>query len=410
MRFKTGKIILITLLLISSVNSHSIDTAEEEAYCIQLGFKKKTADFGECVIEFLGRINKQNRRFFNLEVDSSPIDKEGFISLKIKSSNELSSLLINGDEQGASKKGTYNIKKFIRTGLESKLTIVATDSNGNIETKIITTQRVNSTSINPDFFLKPEKIKPAKPQDAVAIIIGIQNYKRIAKADFANNDAQAFYDYAVRALGVSQDNIKLLIDSEADEVGIIQSMKNWLPLHVKSDKTKIYVFYSGHGLPSPDGKLLYLLPQGVDKDLLERTAINQQEIITSLQASKPKSVTMFIDSCYSGLSRTGETLLASARPISLKSKDIGYPPEFTVITASSNDQISSSSPELQHGIFSFYLMKGMEGDADINNDGQITAGEMQRYVSDKVSRQAMSMNRKQDTQLIGEPNKVLLTK
>ena len=112
MRFKTGKIILITLLLISSVNSHSIDTAEEEAYCIQLGFKKKTADFGECVIEFLGRINKQNRRFFNLEVDSSPIDKEGFISLKIKSSNELSSLLINGDEQGASKKGTYNIKKF----------------------------------------------------------------------------------------------------------------------------------------------------------------------------------------------------------------------------------------------------------------------------------------------------------
>ena len=52
----------------------------------------------------------------------------------------------------------------------------------------------------------------------------------------------------------------------------------------------------------------------------------------------------------------------------------------------------------------------MEGDADINNDGQITAGEMQRYVSDKVSRQAMSMNRKQDTQLIGEPNKVLLTK
>ena len=410
MRFTTSKIVLAIIFFISSVNSYSIDTADEEIYCTQIGFKKRTPDFGECVIEFLGRVNKQNRRFFNLEVDSSPIDQDGFISLIIKSSSRLSSLLINGEEQGASNNGTYNIKKFIRIGFESKLTIVGTDANGNIETKIISAHRNSNLSINSELSLKPEKIKATKPQDAVAIIIGIQNYKRIVKADFANNDAQVFYDYAVRALGVSHENIKLLIDSDADEVGIIQSMKNWLPLHVKSEKTKIYVFYSGHGLPSPDGKSLYLLPQGVDKDLLERTAINQQEIISALQASKPRSVTIFIDSCYSGLSRTGETLLASARPISLKSKEIGYPPEFTVISASSPDQISSSSPELQHGIFSFYLMKGMEGDADINKDGKITAGEMQQYVSDKVQRQAMSMNRKQEPQLIGDANRVLVTR
>jgi hypothetical protein len=410
MRFKTSKVILFIALLLFSAYSFSIDTADEETYCSQIGFKKKSTEFGECVLEFLGRINKQNRRFFNFEVDSSPIDKEGFLSLNIKSSNRLTSLLINGEEQGPSNNGTYNIKKFIRNGLGSKLTIVGTDTNGNIETKIITPYRENSTTINSELSLKPEKIKATKSQDAVAIIIGIQNYKRIVKADFANNDAQVFYDYAVRALGINQENIKLLIDSDADEVGIIQSMRNWLPLHVKSDKTKIYVFYSGHGLPSPDGKSLYLLPQGVDKDLLERTAISQQEIISSLQASKPKSVTMFIDSCYSGLSRTGETLLASARPISLKSKEIGYPTEFTVISASSPDQISSSSPELQHGIFSFYLMKGMEGDADINKDGKITAGEMQQYVSDKVQRQAMSMNRKQEPQLIGDANRVLVTR
>ncbi len=72
------------------------------------------------------------------------------------------------------------------------------------------------------------------------------------------------------------------------------------------------------------------------------------------------------------------------------------------------NQISSCSPELQHGIFSFYLMKGMEGDADVNNDGKITAGEMQQYVSDKVQRQAMSMNRKQEPQLVGDANRVLV--
>ena len=53
-------------------------------------------------------------------------------------------------------------------------------------------------------------------------------------------------------------------------------------------------------------------------------------------------------------------------------------------------------------------MKGMEGDADGNKDGKITAGEMQEYLSDKVSRQAMSINRKQDTQLVGDPSRVLV--
>lgn len=79
-----------------------------------------------------------------------------------------------------------------------------------------------------------------------------------------------------------------------------------------------------------------------------------------------------------------------------------------VIKASANDQISSSSPELKHGIYSFYLMKGMEGDADTNKDGKITLGEMQGFLAENVGRQAGMMNRKQETQLSGDPSKVLV--
>ena len=117
-----------------------------------------------------------------------------------------------------------------------------------------------------------------------------------------------------------------------------------------------------------------------------------------------------LDACYSGQTRGGETLLASAKPLALKTDANVFPSNFTVISASANDQISRSSPELKHGIFSFYLMKGMEGDADGNKDGKITAGEMQEYLSDKVSRQAMSMSRKQDTQFVGDPSRVLVDK
>ena len=174
--------------------------------------------------------------------------------------------------------------------------------------------------------------------------------------------------------------------------------------------TDVYVYYSGHGLPAEDGQGLYLLPQRAHRDLIEKTAISQREINGFIQAAKPKSVTIFLDSCYSGLARTGETLLASARPVALKTDKKIFPDEFTVITASQADQISSSSPDLKHGIFSYYLMRGMEGDADANRDGKITVGEMHSYLSEQVTRKAGMMNRRQDPQLVGDANRVLVEK
>ena len=336
-------------------------------------------------------------------------DANGVVIISVRTNAEISSLKINGEEQGGRPDGNYTIKKVARISKDTDYVITAVDNNGNTDTTTITVARQAVTqSSNQSAFLKPESIKRAPARDAVAIIIGIQNYKRAPKAEFANNDAKEFHEYAIRGLGIKPENIKLLVDEDADEVNIVKAFENWLPLQVNKGKTDVYVFYSGHGLPSNDGKSLYFLPHGVDKELLSRTAVGLAEVVSALVASKPKTVTMFIDACYSGQTRGGETLLASAKPIALKTDANAFPSNFTVITASANDQISSSSPELKHGIFSFYLMKGMEGDADGNKDGKITAGEMQEYLSDKVSRQAMSMSRKQDTQLVGDANRVLM--
>ena len=371
---------------------------------------KKTGEVQETPSTSTPQIEKSSPKL-RLQVETNPPDLNGAVVFTIHTNADTSSLKVNGEEQGGKPDGTYVIKKVARVGQDTDYVITAIDTNGNIDSTTITVARQSiSQSPNQSSVLKPEGIKRSSTRDAVAIIIGIQNYKRVPKAEFANSDAKDFYEYAIRAFGIKPENIKLLLDEDADDVNIVKAFENWLPLQVNKSKTDVYVFYSGHGLPSTDGQSLYFLPYGVDKDLLSRTAIGQKEVVAALIASKPKSVTMFIDSCYSGQTRGGETLLASAKPLTLKAIANVYPSNFTVITASSNDQISSSSVELKHGIFSFYLMKGMEGDADGNKDGKITAGEMQDYLSDKVSRQAMSMNRKQDTQLIGEPNKVLLTK
>jgi hypothetical protein len=343
----------------------------------------------------------------NLQINHTQPNNDGLFFINIKTNADTASLQIDGKEEGGKTDGNYTLKRIARAGQSSSFKIVATDIYGNTDTKTINVTRAISEAKASYADLNPTNIKRRSDRDAVAIIIGISDYKNLPKADFANDDARVFYDYAIRALSIKPDNIKLLVDGDASEVGIYKAFKTWLPSKVRSS-TDVYVFYSGHGLPTSDGKGLYLLPQLTDRDLISKTAIQMQEVISDIQSTKPKSVTLFLDACYSGQSRTGETLIASARPISIRSESRIFPDNFTVITASQNDQISSSNPDLKHGIFSYYLMRGMEGDADTDKDGKITLGEMQSYLVENVGRQAGMMNRKQEPQLIGDTNRVLV--
>ena len=343
-----------------------------------------------------------------IQASASQPDAYGEFTITIRTNADTSSLKLNGDELGGKADGVYTAKRVARAGQETKFTVVARDLYGNTDTKVLTVSRPLSEAKETFAQLNATNLRPQRGRDAVAIIIGIQDYQRVPKAEFAKDDAQAFYDYALR-LGIRQDNINMMLDSKADDVSIVKAFKNWLPSRVTKDKTDVYVFFSGHGLPSDDGKL-YLLPYGVDKDLLERTAVAQKEVVNLLQAARPKSVTMFIDSCYSGQTRGGEQLLASARPVSIMVSEKAYPDNFTVMSASASSQISSSSRDLGHGIFSYYLMKGLEGDADDNKDGTITIGKLQSYLSEKVPRHAMKMNRTQEPQLVGDSARVLVSK
>ncbi len=343
----------------------------------------------------------------NLQINHTQPNSDGLFFIDIKTNTDTASLQIDGKEEGGKSDGNYTLKRIARAGQSSSFKIVATDIYGNTDTKIINVTRTISEAKAIYADLNPTNIKRKLDRDAVAIIIGIADYKNLPKADFANDDARVFYDYALRALSIKPDNIKLLVDGDAGEVAIYKAFKTWLPSKVRSS-TDVYVFYSGHGLPTSDGKGLYLLPQQTDRDLISKTAIQMQEVISDIQSTKPNSVTLFLDACYSGQSRTGETLIASARPISIRSESRIFPENFTVITASQNDQISSSNPDLKHGIFSYYLMRGMEGEADTDKDGKITLGEMQSYLVENVGRQAGMMNRKQEPQLIGDANRVLV--
>ena len=118
---------------------------------------------------------------------------------------------------------------------------------------------------------------------------------------------------------------------------------------------------------------------------------------------------MFFDTCYSGQTRNEETLVASLRPVRIVADDQEIPNNFTIFTASANDQTSGSIEEAKHGMFSYYLMKGMEGEADENKDNKISNGELIVYIQNNVSKVAFSQNREQEPNLSGDKDKVLFT-
>ena len=342
-------------------------------------------------------------------VKPSAIDQDGKLTIDVQSSNKLVSLKINGRDEGESPAGNRIIPRAVSVGTR-KFKIELLDECGQTSQQEISVTREITVVAETLPSLNPSAIKVSKPRDAIALIIGIENYKNAPKAEFAESDASLFYDYARKALGVPENRIKLLQGTNAGKLDILKQLKTWMAAQVNAGTTDIYVFYSGHGLASADGKTSYILPYDADTALLDESSIRLNDFITSLEGNKPKSVTLFMDSCYSGQGKNGTTLLASARPLSINATKPLLSANVTILTSAAGDQIAISAPEIKHGLFSYFLMRGMEGAADTNRDGNISMQELHQYVSLNVAREATLRGKQQSPTLQGSGEIILVGK
>ena len=288
-----------------------------------------------------------------------------------------------------------------------ELKIVAFDKHGNkSEVNVNVTQQITEEIINLAK-LNPLSVRGKLNVNAVALIIGVEKYENTFDAQFAVNDAKVFKGFANKALGVPINNIKVLTNEEASRINTKKALLKWLPKRLKEEKTDVYLFYSGHGLASPEEQNLYLLPYEGDPEFLDYSSLTRKEIFNDINNLNPRSVTVFLDTCYSGETRDEEVLLASAKPIFIEAEEEEIPAKFTVFTASANNQIASSFKEAEHGLFSYFMMQGLEGKADTNNDKQITANELFAYLSSNVSKQAETIGREQQPQLLGGTDRII---
>ena len=299
---------------------------------------------------------------------------------------------------------SFTIKGSTSVG-KNILKIVAFDLWGNETRKSITVERVIQTVSNDNSFekLKPETLETKRNKNRIALIIGMEEYENMSSANYAQRDAELFIDYVQAAFGVTQSNIKYFINADTK---IKFDIKRWLKKNVRKN-TEVYVYFSGHGMALNNGQDLYLLTNDTQPDFVEETAFNRNEIFNDIAQYNPKSVIAFLDTCYSGAGRAdGEMLLAMAKGlVVVDEQQQQLPDNFTLFTAASAQESAWSLPEAQHGTFSYFLMKGMEGAADLNGDKKLTNGELQEYLLDNVGRYAQQP---QTPQMIGDPDQVLV--
>jgi len=242
-------------------------------------------------------------------------------------------------------------------------------------------------------------------ENAIAIILGVEKYRSIQNVPFAKRDAHWFKEYAVNLFGVPENKNNLYFKTDAEvtkaEFEKLFSDNGWLSRRVNKN-SDIYIYYAGHGGPDINDKTPYLIPYDGDPNYPTQTGFPVNRLYEELAKLDVHSITVFIDACFSGGTRENKMIFADARPVHITVENPAVLSEvLTVFTASSGDQISSSYPEKNHGLFTYYLLKGFKGEGDLNNDNQITVEEMETYLQTNVSRTAGMLDREQTPQVIG---------
>lgn len=237
-----------------------------------------------------------------------------------------------------------------------------------------------------------------RPND-FAMAVGIDGYSNgIPSAEFAEWDALAAKNHFL-ALGVPQRNIKYLIGSQATRANLEAYIEDWLPRNVKDD-SRVFFYFSGHGAPDPTAGQAYILPWDGNPNYLKRTAYPLKRLYAQLNALKAKQVIVALDSCFSGSG--GRSVLAQgARPL-VTQVDTAVAPggKVTVFAASAPNEITATLQEQGHGLFTYYFLKGLGGEAK-DASGAVTFKGLYEYLKPKVQDAASRQNRDQTPVLEG---------
>ncbi|MDP3110592.1 MAG: ankyrin repeat domain-containing protein [Thermodesulfovibrionales bacterium] len=243
------------------------------------------------------------------------------------------------------------------------------------------------------------KAKPNK--NSYAIVIGIENYRqKLPKADYAVADAKTMTEYLTKVMGYSEENVVTLTNEHAAKSDFEKYFEKWLPNNAEKDGS-VFIYYSGHGAPNVKTGDAFLVPYDGDPSFIDQTGYSLKRLYENLGKLQAKEIIVALDSCFSGAG--GKSVIAKgARPLVMNlEQDIKLSKNMIVMSASSGDQISSTYDEKGHGLFTYFMLKGIKNEDVTRQDGSIKMDDLFSYLKPQVERIARKQyNNEQTPQLI----------
>jgi peptidoglycan/xylan/chitin deacetylase (PgdA/CDA1 family)/tetratricopeptide (TPR) repeat protein len=224
-------------------------------------------------------------------------------------------------------------------------------------------------------------------RESWAVVIGINDYQNWPKLRYAVNDATSIDEVLVSKFGFQPDHIRKLLNGDATRTRIMQVLGDEFtdPNKVQRED-RVFFFFAGHGATRTmgDGRQIgFIVPVDADRENYYSTAISMTQLREATDLIAAKHIYFVMDSCYSGL--------ALSRGAGAFSKDRSYLEEITrrtsrqILTAGGADQQVADDGPNGHSVFTWALLQGLQGQADLDGNGFITASELGSYISPVVA-------------------------
>lgn len=234
--------------------------------------------------------------------------------------------------------------------------------------------------------------RPRKGSDATvttgyekswAIVVGIDNYAKWPKLEYASHDAQAVADTLTGQFGFPSSQVIVLKNEQATRNNILAAFHDRLSDDRTGRNDRVFVFFAGHGATrqlASGRDLGYIIPVDSDPKEFATDAIAMTDIQNIAESMQAKHVMFVMDACYSGLglTRGGPSSSSFLRENARRSAR-------QMLTAGGADQQVADAGPNGHSVFTWVLLQALAGKGDLNGDGLITGTELAAYVAPAVS-------------------------
>src|SRR5580704_4317590 len=226
------------------------------------------------------------------------------------------------------------------------------------------------------------------PSDAktFALVVGISKYQKLPQdfwLHYPDADAKAFSRHLASPRGgaIPPDQMLVLTNEQATTAALRSAFLTFLKARPGPNDT-VYILIAGHGTVDESGA--YILTYDSDPGNLAGTALPMAELHSVVEEalSKVGHVILLADVCRAATIE-GQKTAALGGVV----EKIGEAPgELLGLMAARPKELSFEGPEFGggHGAFTWSVLKGLEGAADSNHDGFVTAGELIDFVYSDV--------------------------